>query len=347
MSDSSVGFLTERQKDIVQNWEEYDENQRREVKNKLRDAITDLHFLRELPPTEAQEVVRDAIGKYRESDHFDNDIEYLGVPAREERARRRVAAKELLSATISALYNGTDEYAFAGGINNGIRQTVEWWTDADENYADEIGQNLVSFIDDSNGSLSTGDLIRSYNEVTPNLEGEELLEEIFRQESFFPPDYPDVIELGYEMGWHDSTIDELKDQRTDLIDSIEERIEMEIPYGRLERVLNYLDVVIEGRKKARKIAHALNNPKVSAFDIGQFTQYEQRKYLELHRNPLNKDGILPDEEDIPEYPELNTQKVPDPTRLEFDQWADLRDIRERYTDDTSDIVIQSGESKFD
>jgi len=350
MSDSSDGHLSPRQKGFVANWEDCDKAERNEVRNKLSDAITDLHFLCELPPTEAQEIVQDAVKEYRKSGHFDYDMGNLESLDEGGRLRQRITAKELLSAIISALYNGTDEEVFSDAVNHGIKQTVEWWETFDKEFANEFAQNLWSSTGTFENSLPTDGQSRSQSIISQYSGGKDLLREIIQDGGLVPSEK--IVESGFEKGWHNSSIDELKDQRSDLRNSIREQIGKDIPYGSLEEAHRHLEVVIGSRKKARRIAHGLNHPKVASFNIQHFTQYQQRKYLDLHREPLDDQGILPDENDIPEYPDPTTQKPPDPTQLEFDQWENLKDIKEYYmkgqeNDNSPNICILPQEPEFD
>ena len=65
---SCESMLTDRKIEIVNNWDDKDEGKKKEARKKLRKTISNLPIIRELPPSEAREIMQSAILDYADMD---------------------------------------------------------------------------------------------------------------------------------------------------------------------------------------------------------------------------------------------------------------------------------------
>jgi hypothetical protein len=340
MSDSLANLLTERQKRIARNWDDHDKSEKEEIKEKFTGAVADLHLLYQLPPIEAQKVVGQAIETYYRSPDFDTELSLRAYEKRHD-VGEVVAAQELIAELISVLYNGTNNRIFERGVNEGVTQTLEWLADAGVSDAKRIRENTHLLSDSSRKTAFTEHLNEGHIESSSLTIQEELLRRIYQRENFSVEQQESAVEFASDRGWYELKIDQLREEREEIIESLQDAEENDLPHNSIQTALKQLDALIKSREKAREIAHSINNPKVSVFSREQFTQHEQREFIELHRDALDEEGILPDEENLPKYPNLETSNTPDPTQLDLGKWVNTEKIREEYQQGTDEAESKS------
>jgi hypothetical protein len=331
--DKEEIVLTKNQIENIKNWENIDEGKRNNVRPKLVKIISVLPLIRELPPMEAREIVQKGVGKrvrrsygYTDEDDISDTIidNFL---------------EELVTDVVSILFNGaSEEGIFQAGVNNGIEQTVDWWVNHEFRgikVSDNLERSQWGFPDtedleppgiDIDRSMSerntvlvdTGGNYRSGFPTNPPANEVERLQRIFsilgkhrlREQSF--------VEGLIEVGIENIEVDEIKKRNRDISDEYEIINVIADDYKKAKQTIE------KGKKNAKKICRGINITNNENFGPdAEIPEWYQREYIELYREHLEEEGLIPDEEDMPSYSGAYP-KIPHPARLRLCSWVDKR-----------------------
>jgi len=354
-------MLTENQVEIVNNWDEEHEGRKKGVRKKLIDSLSDLPFLRKLPPYEAREVVQSAILNYAE---LDNRSE-LGEKEKNEPPNHiydeliihNCYDTIFIKKSITVLFNSVFEKSFEQGVNHGIEDTVRWWKDADtgekSKFVDVIDKDYPvrhtrfsdGFCRSKTKSLSeppefAGEKIHIEHTGKAEIPNRLTLARIFYLRSRKDLIRPNLLDAFVKNDIFDIDVEELEEYiidgeneawNDDSINSTQNIFDNEITNA----IIDAKNVINESRKLAEDVARYFSNPTNSVFNIGPhnspndntpIVRWHLREQLELHRDYLKTEGLLPEESKIIDYPKVHIG-VPDPSELDLKSWNKDMNIR--------------------
>jgi len=299
--------LTDDQKEILENWDSSDEERKKErIKSHLAKTLVDLTRLRHIDPHVSREVVREAVDEF---------------PVEELRRENTGgdSKSELSVQIISILFNGLQEEAFKTGVDFGVHSTVRWWEEeTDAKYFLQkmrVAREGKYILDESDLESQI-----SYPMEPPKNEVERY-ERILRirQRGELIEEFTDI--QGGKLHFDKDKIIPYKDFK--FYTPLDERSDEDAGKVNLEYEICY--ACKKSQEVAEKIAQSLSNPRVDILrHMGvELTDFEKREYLELHRDYLEEEGIMPEEDQIPSY-EDNGIDIPDPTRLNFVSYVGRR-----------------------
>ncbi len=308
-------MLTERQQQIVDNWESEHEGNKKEVRRKFKEALEILPLLCELPPHVAREIVSDAINSVGENDGWSQEKE---TPPGQPNSEQVFYAEYFVKCVITILFNGVTEHIFQNGLKKGLKRAEWWW----------IGKEL-------RGHEPITELIYSISNPVSELDSEPKISKKSRE----PPVTPEsereklvwILQL-YDLleEFNNSHIDFLL--KCDIFDFSSEEIQKDKNKTRkdpffeeqshffIDDIANY-DTLLKAReaiessqKTAEKVAAEINNSRNQlpfSFTNTALSQSEERFlkrvkrfYIELHREHLDENNLLPDDDRLPEASNL-------------------------------------------
>jgi len=358
-------MLTENQVDIVDNWDEKHEGQKKRVREKLKDSISALPMLRELPPSEARQIVQSAILDYAkmddESELTENDKSTFGKHLDERLIIHNRYDEVFIRNSVAVLFNSVSENDFEKGVSDGIKEAVAWWENKDRIEQTAFYRQDNDRIDKDIFLSSIGyDYPRADDQVTeeqytnrttslsspPETPGEkadhkdsngekipnrQTLKCIFYLQSCEHLIRRDLLDTFVKIGIFDIDIKEVQEhtQNGEYDDGFDDTNQRS-PNIRDDQLTNSIieakEAINDSRDIAERVAHHLNNPKNESFkpaiysnpnDNSPFFKWVFREYIELHRDYLENEGVLPQPSKIIEYPELRIG-APDPSKLTFE-----------------------------
>ncbi|WP_143420989.1 hypothetical protein [Halorubrum halodurans] len=298
-------MLEDSQKETIADWEESNSQDKNSVKNHLAENLAELSYIRELSPEAAEEIVEMSISKYEER---------KGGPNFSTSA----ATNLFLEQVMAVIFSGFSEKAFNYAVNSGVESSLQWRAQNE----DFLAKRLLAKIECTEG----GDLLNSdmglLNQqlATPPEDEEERLRRIF-------------MINGNEILLIEKYFQQILN--TDL-----DKIELDEDYTTIKEADNSVTrppilvqeakhAIKNSRERAEALSLDLANPRVDLVRpyFGTDTRppdWYIREYIELFRDYLNEEGILPDEEEIPSYAET-APTTQDPTRLNLKHWGVPKD----------------------
>ncbi|MFD1643665.1 hypothetical protein [Halohasta litorea] len=339
-------MLTDRQKKIIENWDDQDEGKKKPIREKFRKSIADLPFLREIPPEEAREIVQSAIMNYADIDERSKLTDHDEKAARDGLNDLVVHERydfPFIKNVTSILFNSVSENNFQRGINKGVENTVTWWrnNDVGEFFSlMEYGKKHRIENEATKNKLQYPN--RTISLATPPKNKTEQLIRILAHESKEGLARPSLLSFYLENNVFELDIQKIKQDLGRGVNDIEEvpldtiQDDLSIPYTKVSKLLEVKKAINRNQKKAKKIAYHINHPKNNSFNTALSFSFRenpaefrwiQRELIELHREYLIEEGIMPDEEKLPEYPDVFIG-VPRPSQLNLRSWNTKADFTE-------------------
>lgn len=294
-------MLQDSQKETIANWESKKNQRKNSVKDRLAENLAELSHARELNPETAEEIVEMSISKYEERESGPN----LSTSA---------ATNRFLEQLMAVMFNGFSEKAFNYAVNSGVESSLRWRAQNDDFLA---GRLLDEMECAEGGDLQDSDMGLLNQQLTePPEDEEERLRRIFMLN-------------GNEILLVEKYFQQILNTDLDNIDFDEDYTTIREANDSVTRppilVQEAKHAIKSTRERAEGLSVDLANPRVDLItpyfgtDIRPPDWYI-REHIELFRDYLNGEGILPDEEEIPSY----TQTAPttqDPTRLNLKHWS--------------------------
>ena len=355
-------MLTKRQKETVDDWENKNEHQKQEVRDKLRKSVADLPLLRELPPEEARKIAQSAVVDYAEIDGrsklSDKDEEQIEKHSIEDIVLHERYDIQFIKNSIGVLYNSLPEEKFEEGVNEGIEDAVKWWINADvgdlynshdiigEDFPMNIGRNTDGRF--TNRTISPTEPPRSLDNIDDNIGNnkinredkisKERLARIFHYRDRNDLIKSDILDVLAEKEVFEKDIEEIKPYSDD--EKQAEEINKHPPeepskiYSDLHnKLIDAKKVINESRETAEYVARSMKYPRNAVFstlfnnpkNAPPLIRWLCRESIELHRDYLEEEGLLPSDSKMVEYPDVN-MGIPKPSELDLRSWEKDRDF---------------------
>jgi len=302
---SCESMLTDRQIEIVNNWDDKDEGKKKEVRKKLKKSISNLPMLRELPPSEAREIMQSAILDYANMDEkselTENDKSTFADQLDERSIIHNRYDEVFVRNSVAVLFNSVYENDFEKGVNDGIEGAVDWWENKDRieetafyrqdnnsinkgKFLNRIGYDYprvdgqVTYEQYSNRTISLSQPPEIPGEKTDRKDSSEgkipnrqTLKCIFYLQSCEHLIQPDLLDIFVEIDIFEIEIEEVEDHiQNGEYDDWFDDTDQGSPNIRDNRLTNSIieakAAINDSRDFAKKVAHHLNNPKNSSFN---------------------------------------------------------------------------------
>lgn len=288
-------MVDDSQVDILEDWDKSTETQKKKhIKERLGSDLIELRHFLKMTPHEAQDAVQNAI-----DDHIEEEYDHT--------TDRKEIEKELARQIISALFNGFSEEAFNYGFNSGVSYTLHWRSSSGDLHGSWLQNHLRSSKDfkivESNSSPHENEY-----DSPPDDEWER------RKRILLLEDKGSVLSSG--------VVEKILNEDVDPIDENESYEPVATRDDSPTRedfrpVQEFHHAVKIGRERALKFCFKINHPNNLAGNLND--DWFVRETIELHREFLNEQGQLPDEEDLPEYGDPQ-RAVRDPSKLNLAEW---------------------------
>jgi hypothetical protein len=304
-------MLTERQQQIVNNWDSEHEGNKKEVRRKFKEALEILPLLCELPPHEARKIVNDAINSVGENDDWSQEKE---TPPGRPNSQRLFYAEYFVECVIAILFNGVIEHLFQNGLKKGLKHSERWWIGRELPGHDPVSQFARSIPSTISELDSEPKISKKTREppVTPEDEREKLVW-ILHLNNVLENFGKDDIDFLLRCDIFEITSDEIQKDKND---TREEPFFEEQSHFFVDDIANY-DTLIQAReaiessqKTAEKVAAVINNSRNKLpFSFTntalsrreeRFVERVKRFYIELHREYLDENDLLPEDDRLPE-----------------------------------------------
>jgi hypothetical protein len=308
-------MLTERQQQIVNNWDSEHEGNKKEVRRKFKEALEILPLLCELPPHEAREIVNDAINSVGENNDWSQEKE---TPPGKPNSQRLFYAEYFVECVIAILFNGVIEHLFQNGLEKGLKRGERWWMGSELRGHEPITKlvrSIASPISELDSEPKISNKIRE-PPVTPEDEREKLvwilhlndvLEEFNRSHIDFLLRC-DIFEVNSDKIRKDKneTRNEpfFEKQSQFFVDDV----------ANYEILLKAREAIESSQKTAERVAAVINNSRnrlpfsftntALSRSEERFVKRVKRFYIELHREHLDENNLLPDDDRLPEASNL-------------------------------------------
>ena len=295
-------MLEDSQRETIANWEESENGQnKKSVKNHLAENLAELSYIRELNPEIAEEIVEMSISKYEEREGGPN----LSTSA---------ATNRFVEQLMAVMFNGFSEEAFNYAVNSGVESSLQWRAQNDDFLA---GRLLDEMECTEGGDLLDSDMGLLNQQLSAPPEGEEeRLRRIFMLN-------------GNELLLVEKYFQQILDTDLDGIDLDDDYTTIREADDSVARppilVQEAKHAIKSSRERAEGLSLDLANPRIDLVTpyFGTDTRppdWYIREHIELFRNYLTDEGLLPDEEEIPSYAET-APTTQDPTRLNLNHWS--------------------------
>lgn len=294
-------MLTNNQKELLKQWEDSDDTQRKEdIKNHLAENIAEIPYINYMGPTTAQDVVQRSISKYTGVENYNESSHWRG-------------AGDFLELIISILFNGFPERAFNHGVNAGINYTLFWRAKNGDIYSSILHETLEH---SGGGATNESDVPYLLNKwSSPPSSRKERLRRIIELSEIQYASY----DLGLDLISSDFGNVEVDEDYV----PVHERDQSNTRPLVMAQEVKY--AIKQTRERAELIAMVLNNPRnenlsksIFGIDIRKL-KWLVREYIELYRDYLKSEGKLPDENYIPDYNDTSAT-TRDPSKLNLYHW---------------------------
>jgi ribosome-binding protein aMBF1 (putative translation factor) len=321
-------MLTERQQQIVNNWDSEHEGNKKQVRKKFEEALEILPLLCELPPHEAREIVNDSINSVGKDDDWSQEKE---TPPGRPNSERLFYAEYFVECVIAILFNGVIEHLFQNGLEKGLKRGERWWMGQELPGHEPIAKFIYSISSPVSEFDSEPEISNKIREppVTPENEREKLVW-IFRLNNVSDEFDDAQIEFLLKCNIFDFNSEEIqKDKNKSRKEAIFER---QAPgftddIANYETMLKAREAIESSQKTAEKVATVVNNSRNqlpfsftnTALSRGEerFVKRVKRFYIELHREHLDENNLLPDDDRLPEASNLIIG-APNSSRLDLE-----------------------------
>jgi len=308
-------MLTERQQQIVDNWDSEHEGNKKEVRRKFKEALEILPLLCELPPHEARKIVNDAINSVGENDDWSQEKE---TPPGRPNSQRLFYAEYFVECVIAILFNGVIEHLFQNGLKKGLKHGERWWIGRElpgHDPVSKLAHSIPSPVSELDSEPKISNKTRE-PPVTPEDEREKLVWILHLNnilEEFSKPQ----IEFLLKCDIFEITSEEIQKDKND---TRKEPFFEEQSHFYVDDIANY-DTLIQAReaiessqRTAEKVAAVINNSRNQlpfSFTNTALSRREERFvdrvkrfYIELHREYLDENDLLPEDDRLPEASHL-------------------------------------------
>jgi hypothetical protein len=318
-------MFTDRQKEIISEWENQTESEKHEIREKAAETLSELCQLSALPPEEVREIVIQALDEYA-----DDIVQFRGRMVTSHRNTRKPSKSKALVMHLTAmLFTSVREDVFQEGVNDAIAETVRWWQDSGHPAGYLLYQGLTSEQEYLN--ISEVDFPRYISQNRLNSCPTRERTRLARIFELWGATYFSENKLFIEY-FIDTALDDI-DENERVADPVTchhhlttnhrwvKQDDLPIDISQIDQYIGPAkEIIRNSRREATKAAHSLNNPKVPRFQDNHLTGDLKREFVILHREYLKKQGILPDEKDIPEYSEPHP-RPPYPPAISFGEWS--------------------------